>query len=347
MKRRLSSKARQAGGADGWCAAVGQAAACDLCGLSDYERIGELDRLGNPLRTLVCRHCGLVSHADIPSDQELADYYRRDYREDYNNEFMPSSFRFVREWKRGRRRFEMLHPFLASSARVFEIGTGTGCNLKHFELGGFEVAGVEPGDGFRRFAQEKLQLRVEGCMLMDIPRVPRYDFILLVHVLEHMKSPTRALRHVRGLLQPGGRLYVEVPNFAGPHAAPGKLFHYAHIYNFTPVCLATAAGATGFVVDKVFSAPREKNLKVLLSATDSYTLRVVPGAYRHAVESVTRFNRLTYHLRWEYLRDRLVSLGRLLIGRVRSRKEVARILHMCDGGSGGRDCGQTVFNKAS
>ncbi|MFO7904196.1 MAG: class I SAM-dependent methyltransferase [Pirellulaceae bacterium] len=344
----MLSKACRAGSVDGFGDTARQAGPCDLCGGTDFEPIGELDREGNPLRTLVCRRCGLVSHADIPTDEELADYYRRRYREDYNNEFMPSPFRFLREWKRGRRRFEMLEPFLPSSARIFEIGAGMGCNLKHFELAGFEVDGIEPGQGFRRFAREKLHLRVGGCMLTDIPPAPRYDFILLVQVLEHMNSPTRALRRARGLLRPGGRLYVEVPNLAGPHAAPGKLFHYAHIHNFTPASLSTAASATGFVVDTVFSAPRGKNLEILLSTSDSCEPRVAPDAYRHAVESVTRFNRLTYHLRRAYLRERMVSLGDLLIGRFRPRKQVARILDLCeDNASGRRHRGDGVFGKAS
>lgn len=305
-------------------------ASCDLCGNADFESVGERDRKGNELGTVVCRDCGLVSHASIPTDQELADYYKRQYRREYHDEYTPSAYRFLREWKRGRRRFDLLQPFLGSSDRVLEIGSGIGCNLKHFEVAGFDVAGIEPGEGFRKFACERLHLQVEGGVLAEVPRKPRCDLVLLIHVLEHFSSPTAALRHIHSLLNPGGRLYVEVPNLGAPHAAPGKLFHYAHIYNFTPTTLSTAAGATGFVVEEVLSDPREKNLAMLLSATNCCKLEVAPDAYRDTVAAISRFNTVTYHLRWQYLRERLLSVRDLLTGRFGAQKQVAKILQSPD-----------------
>jgi len=268
----------------------------------------------------------LVSHASIPTDQELAAYYKRQYRKEYHDEYTPSAYRFLREWKRGRRRFEFLRPFLDPSDRVFEIGSGIGCNLKPFELAGFDVAGIEPGEGFRKFACEKLNLKIDGCVLAELPSEPRSDFVMLIHVLEHFNSPTSALRHIRGILNPGGRLYVEVPNLGAPHAAPGKLFHSAHIYNFTPAALATAARASGFEVQSILSKPRDKNLAMLLSVADDCKLSVTPDAYRNTVEAITRFNTVTYHLRWQYLRERVLSLRELFAGRFGAEKQAAKIL---------------------
>lgn len=306
--------------------AASRITACDLCGGASFQTIGEFDRNGNRLQTVVCRDCGLVSHASIPSDQELAEYYRYRYRQEYNNEYTPSAFRFLREWKRGRRRFERLEPFLNPSDAVFEVGAGMGCNLKHFELAGFDVSGIEPGDGFRHFACEQLHMKIDGRILDELPQMARYDFVLLVHVLEHFTSPTRALRHIRGILNPGGRLYVEVPNLEAPHAAPGKLFHYAHIYNFTRTALGTVARATGFTVDAILSDPREKNLAMLLSVSDSCALKISPRAHRDAVEATRRYNILTYHLNGTYLRERWLSIREVLMGRFGAGKEVSRIL---------------------
>ncbi|MBC8873241.1 MAG: class I SAM-dependent methyltransferase [Planctomycetes bacterium] len=305
-----------------------QTSACDLCGQEDFQTIAERDRKGRELKTVACRNCGLVSHASVPTDQELAAYYRRQYRRDYNNEYTPSARRVLREWKRGRRRFELLRQFLSMSDRVFEIGTGIGCNLKPFDLAGFEVAGIEPGEGFRAFARENLHLQVEGGVLADVPQNSRHDLVMLVHVLEHFNSPTTALRHIRGILNPGGRLYVEVPNLGAPHAAPGKLFHYAHIYNFTPTTLATAARASGFEVEKVLSDPRDKNLSMLLSAGNGFKLEVDRASYRKTVEAVTRFSTITYHLRWRYLRDRVLSVRDLFTGKFGAQKQLAELLEL-------------------
>jgi 2-polyprenyl-3-methyl-5-hydroxy-6-metoxy-1,4-benzoquinol methylase len=44
----------------------------------------------------------------------------------------------------------------------------------------------------------------------------RFDVIVHLHTLEHLPDPVAALRHLRGLLQPGGRLAVEVPLLLRP-----------------------------------------------------------------------------------------------------------------------------------
>ncbi len=200
-------------------------APCDLCGQSDFHSIAQVDRRGNPLVTVVCRACGLISHEKIPSDQELADYYRENYRSDYHGEYTPSPYRVVREWNRGRELLRLLTPYLRRGETVFEIGSGIGCSVKNFECAGYDALGVEPGDGFRSFAADRLGATVLPGVLNDLPGEPLGDMALLVHVLEHLNSPTQALQHIRKLLHPGGRLYIEVPNAAAPHAAPGKMFH--------------------------------------------------------------------------------------------------------------------------
>ncbi len=42
----------------------------------------------------------------------------------------------------------------------------------------------------------------------------RYDAIIAADVLEHLRDPERALRHLRTRLKPGGKLYISLPNIA-------------------------------------------------------------------------------------------------------------------------------------
>ena len=41
----------------------------------DFEVLSRLDRKRQPLTTEVCRRCGLVSHQQIPTEAELAEFY--------------------------------------------------------------------------------------------------------------------------------------------------------------------------------------------------------------------------------------------------------------------------------
>jgi hypothetical protein len=75
---------------------------CNLCQGIEFETVGLHDRKHKPLHTVVCKQCGLVSHAIIPSEADLARYYEREYRKDYHAELTPSPQRVVREWNRGK-----------------------------------------------------------------------------------------------------------------------------------------------------------------------------------------------------------------------------------------------------
>jgi SAM-dependent methyltransferase len=302
---------------------------CDLCEQRDFDTVSQADRRGNPLVTVVCRACGLISHEKVPSDQELADYYRENYRSDYHGEYTPSPYRVVREWNRGRELLHLLNPFLRDGETVFEIGSGIGCTVKNFECAGYDALGVEPGDGFRSFAADRLAATVLPGVLNDLPGEPLGDMALLVHVLEHLNSPTRALQHIRRLLRPGGRLYIEVPNAAAPHAAPGKMFHYAHIYNFTPQTLQMLAHKAGFHVRNWLSPKLDRNLRALLHPVASTEWQMDPTSYDATMESLARYGTIGYHLRWAYFAVRLQTLLSHASDRIGAASRMRRIIEQC------------------
>ena len=299
---------------------------CDLCGSSDFALLAERDRRGQALPTVICRVCGLVVHAEIPSDDELEAYYRRQYRLDYHGEYIPSAHRVVREWRRGRRLVRLLKPLLGHDDEVWEIGCGIGCTVSNFQCAGFRAKGIEPGDGFRRFAVEKLEVDARGGRLADLPHQPLCDVVLLVHVLEHLPSPSQALMHVRALLRGGGKCYLEVPNAGAPHAAPGKIFHFAHLYNFTPDTLGMLAAKAGFRVQRWLSAEHDKNLRVLLAAQNRTGWHVDPESYGRAVRAITGSGWLHYHLRWAYIRERLPTLCGHRLDHILARRRMEKIL---------------------
>lgn len=305
-------------------------ATCDLCEQQQFDVLSRRDRQGRPLTTVVCRACGLVSHAHIPTASELAEYYTTTYRQEYHNEYQPSPHRIVREWKRGQILLEQLQSEIRPGERVFEVGSGMGCTVMNFALAGYDASGVEPGDGFRNFSVEKLHARVAAGFLSQLPRRQQYDAVLLVHVLEHLPTPTHALTQVRELLRSGGRLYVEVPNFACPHAAPGKQFHFAHIYNYTPATLRMLAAKVGFAIKHVYSAPFDRNICFLLEVAEPKRLRVEPQSYAQTLAAMRRYSTLTYHLRPSYLHYRTTTFWNQLTDHWQAKQKTQAILEMCD-----------------
>lgn len=302
---------------------------CDLCGQNDFELLATRDRHGGPLATTVCRACGLVAHAMIPGDEELQRYYADVYRHEYHGEYQPSPYRVVREWHRGQRLLQRLRSSLAPGSRVLEIGSGIGCNVMNFALAGFDASGVEPGAGFSAFSREKMQAQVLSCTLEDLAPTGDYDVVLLVHVLEHLPHPTRSLRQIAGLLRPQGKLYVEVPNFGLPHAAPGKQFHYAHIYNFTAQTLEMLTAKSGFRIERTVSRPHERVLGLLLTKTDAPCTAIDSTSYEQTMRAASKYSRWSYYLRSRYLIERVgIGLTRLS-ERYMAQRQMQRILERC------------------
>jgi SAM-dependent methyltransferase len=302
---------------------------CDLCGGDRFEVVGDIDRRGDFLKSVVCRQCGLVSHGRIPSDSELAVYYTKNYRRDYHGEISPSPHRVIRAWKNGQRLRRLLQPYLQRGDRVFEVGAGIGCTVKAFELAGYDASGVEPNQGFRTFSRDQLQSTVHSGSLNDVDQKEAFDLVLLIHVIEHFNRPTDSLRAIHRLLKPSGRLYVECPNIAAPHAAPGKLFHYAHVYNFTPKTLSMIARACGFEVEAWFSAEQEKELRVLLKRVEREHREIDPQSYTATMKALSRYNYFTYHSRPWYLLDRIRRLAEQWSEHVFGRRRLQQIIARC------------------
>ena len=148
--------------------------------------------------------------------------------------------------------------------------------------------------------------------LFNLPPVPRHDLVLLVHVIEHFRSPREAMEHIHKLIRPDGMLYVECPNVGAPFATRGRLFHFAHIHNFTPATLQMMAHATGFEVVQWFTDWNSPNLEVLLRRRETSELTLDMDSYDQTIAALNRYNWLTYHARWSYFEKRLSQIGQYL-----------------------------------
>jgi SAM-dependent methyltransferase len=302
---------------------------CDLCDGTQFELIARHDRHGKDLLTGVCTQCGLVSHWNIPSEVDLQDFYATRYRREYHGETTPSARRVMRAWRNAKRIQRQLEPSLAPGTDVFDVGAGIGCAAKVFELAGHPASGIEPNFGFQEFSKNQLHARVASGDLWDIPTQAAHDTVLLVHVIEHFRSPRQALRHIHRILKPGGQLYVECPNLGAPFATRPKLFHFAHIHNFTPLTLQMLARRCGFEVVCWFSTPENPNLQVLLKRVDSELLEVNADSYRQTMAALERFGPWSYHLRWRYLLPRVAKLSSYAVEHLIAGPYVTRILRRC------------------
>lgn len=300
-----------------------RALACDLCQNSQFELIGTTDRRGGPLRTCVCRTCGLVSHATIPSQPELDEFYREHYRWELHGRPHPSAYQVLRDWRRARAILGPILTFLQPGDRILDVGAGTGCIARQLELLGYETRGIEPSPWYARFARDQLHAPVDNETLDALTTLAEYDVVLLIHVLEHLRSPAETLRRIHRWLRPGGRLVIDVPNLATPHASRSRLFHFSHIFNFTHVTLEGLARRCGFRLIQCLTGAEDPNLRIVLAKSDEWSSTIPAEGYAVTMDALRRSHPARYYARWTYYRERVIGA----IGRTQDRMASAYRLH--------------------
>ncbi|MBU1200212.1 class I SAM-dependent methyltransferase [Patescibacteria group bacterium] len=100
---------------------------------------------------------------------------------------------------------------------VLDVGSGRGFMLYYLRkyFGFKKVVGTQISKPALEFSRRRLGLTVYDGDLIKL-KLPSGSFnvITIWHVLEHVKDPEGYLAEMRRLLKRGGKLVVEVPNFA-------------------------------------------------------------------------------------------------------------------------------------
>ena len=158
--------------------------------------------------------------------------------------------------------------------RLLDVGCGDGSFLAGMRDAGWEVQGLEPDTA----AAERV--RRNGIPVVDTPLEESsfapgsFDAVTLNHVLEHFHDPMEALRICRGVLRPGGTVWLATPNLdATGHATFGPawigLDPPRHLVLFTRESLVGAVERAGFAV---------RSLPTAYMATPSFALSAAVAA---------------------------------------------------------------------
>lgn len=225
-----------------------EASPCRLCGGKEREVLATRGRGMEPLTTVVCRGCGLVSHHPLPDPEEVAAFYATRYRVAYKGGWEPKRKHALRALRGAIARAGRLAPLLPAGGRVLDVGASSGEFTYVMQRAGFAARGIEPNQGYGEFARRTYGVAVETGGLAEAAVAPAsLDLVTLNHVLEHLADPWDALRRIGGWLAPGGLLFIEVPDLSGVRKQAANTFHGAHIWNFTPQTLVLLAWRQGFV----------------------------------------------------------------------------------------------------
>ncbi len=224
---------------------------CQLCGGADHITISRKDRHGGDLVTVLCMNCGVVTNDPIPTDEELAAFYRSAYRKEYKGTAEPRMRQVWRNFSRLAAHVSAYRDIYDRREKCLDLGAGSGEFMFLAKALGIACTGIEPNEDYSAYCRDRLDLDVRTQTLEETKFAPgSFDLIRLSHVLEHMRDPVRSLKVLHRWLAKDGVLYIEVPDIAveADRKVRGRLFHFGHIFNFNPYTLRLAAGLAGFEV---------------------------------------------------------------------------------------------------
>jgi len=223
---------------------------CLLCDSDEFSVVAEKDRYGIPMRTGVCRHCGMVQTIDQMRPADYGEFYSGIYRKLYQEDPTPASL-FRKQEGRGDQLVALAKRHLPSLSglRVVEVGCGAGGIVSRFAAAGCDARGFDFDDSFLDCGRQR------GCNLahgnaFELVPAESCDIVVLSHVLEHIFEPISMLKNLRSLLKPEGILIIAVPglrNISIRHYQLDflKYLQNAHLFHFDSEALKILAGRAG------------------------------------------------------------------------------------------------------
>ncbi len=254
---------------------------CPLCAGRQAVPVCEVDgKTREPLRTLMCKGCGLGRIDPLPDRLALEAWYRDAYRQEYKSSIQPKMRHVLRAARNARERWLWLtsHTRLPEGfQRTLDLGSSSGEYVFLMKHLGFDATGIEPHAGYAEYARNQVGLNIlHGAMLDHADHLPAASLhlISMFHVLEHLVSPVETLATFRRLLAPDGLLFIEVPG-STRLCGHATLFFKAHALHFTGPTLRAVVEQAGFDV-VALEAPWHGNIHLLAKPSQRQSAAAVP-----------------------------------------------------------------------
>jgi SAM-dependent methyltransferase len=197
---------------------------------------------------VVCGECGFGFADKLPEQSAFNAYYQQMSK--YERHSLGGQ-----ESEYDARRFPSVAAVIRDhledvNARILDIGCANGGLLNALKAIGYaNLLGIDPSPACGQIAQRVYGIEVLASTISNLPPgIGKFDLIIFSSVLEHLRELHTDMLTIRSLLNPHGRLYVEVPDatrFFIAQEAPFQEFSIEHINYFSPASLNNLARKHG------------------------------------------------------------------------------------------------------
>ncbi|MBS1736033.1 MAG: class I SAM-dependent methyltransferase [Bacteroidetes bacterium] len=217
----------------------------------DDVLIGEIDRYGLPLRTVINKKTGLVRSDPYYADEWLSRFYKNYYRSLYTNKNQHTYTGIFKEQiARGEYYYNILKSYLSGKEKILEVGCGMGGILFPFKMENFDVTGIDLGSEYVDIGN-KFNLNLKVADISDlILEGSKFDLIILSHLIEHIVGIDNFILKLKDLLSTSGKIFIAVPGIEMIHATYNGNVHIylqnAHCWSFSKNTLSAILNKNGF-----------------------------------------------------------------------------------------------------
>jgi hypothetical protein len=182
---------------------------CNACGSRDHETLAERERFGLPLRTVICKNCGLIFLNPRPTKEMYAAFYESDYRKTVSGSDEGDADQFQREFDFAHKVtlpvVKRLLPQYAPKT-IMELGSSYGGILHAFmqNFPGSRGFGVEPLLKIGEYSRQRTGATIHTGFVEDFTPDQKYDLVILSRTLNHTLDPKANLVKVREMLAADG-----------------------------------------------------------------------------------------------------------------------------------------------
>ena len=195
----------------------------------------------------ICGGCG-AGYSDAIPPQNIFDRYYEEMSK-YERGHFDGAINQI-DADRYRHVADSLAPHLKPQDSLADIGCATGALLAEFKRRGFNnLLGIDPSPACTDAGKRLYGIDMRPMTIGRLHEVTeRFDAVILGGVLEHLCDVDASLALVTGILKPGGRLYIEVPDATRYHhwfSAPYQFLSMEHVNFFSPLSLSNLMARHG------------------------------------------------------------------------------------------------------
>lgn len=222
---------------------------CDLCGSVEGTVLIKRGITYYEIRR--CDACGLVLADPLPSLEAINSFYGSEY-----TYFTPAYARYYarKDYKKAGSVIHEIERF-CKHGNLLDVGCAAGFLLAVARDRGWKPEGVEITEDAGNIARQNGFHVHKGSIETISLRKNFYDAVTLMDSLEHMQSPSEALKRIHSFMRMNGILVIETPNFESFYKRLiGKRwagFNKFHIYFFTPTTISMLLEKSGFKILKL------------------------------------------------------------------------------------------------